>query len=72
MNDLLNHRFPAMTGTIYVSNYSWYFKPAWELAKRTLPESTLKTVTFVTASELTDYVPEDTIPKGTPHRASLI
>ena len=72
MNDLLHHRFPGMTGTVYVANYSWYFTPMWELAKRTLPQRALRIVTFVNESELRDCVPEEFLPKGksTPESSS--
>jgi len=64
MNELLHHRFPAMTGTVYVVNYSWYFTPMWELAKRTLPQRALRIVSFVTEAELQSCVPEEFLPKG--------
>lgn len=56
-----------MTGTVYVANYSWYFTPMWELAKRTLPPKVLKIITFVSESELRGFVPEDVLPKGASH-----
>lgn len=64
MNDLLHHRFPGMTGMVYVANYSWYFTPMWELAKRTMPQRALRLVTFVNESELKTYIPEESLPKG--------
>jgi hypothetical protein len=53
-----------MTGTVYVANFSWYFTPMWELAKRTLPPKALKIVMFPSAVELKEFVPEDVLPKG--------
>ena len=63
-NDLLHHRFPGMTGTVYVANFSWYFTPMWELAKRTLPPKALRIVMFPSAGELKEFVPEEALPKG--------
>lgn len=54
-----------MTGTVYVANFSWYFTPMWELAKRTLPPKALRIITFVNESELKECVPEENLPKGT-------
>jgi len=54
-----------MTGTVYVANFSWYFTPMWELAKRTLPPKALKIIMFPSAVELKEFVPEDVLPKGT-------
>jgi hypothetical protein len=53
-----------MTGTVYVANYSWYFSPMWELAKRTLPQKALRIVTFVSDAELKTCIPEENVPKG--------
>ena len=54
-----------MTGTVYVANFSWYFTPMWEVAKRTFSQKALKIITFVNESELKDCVPEENLPKGT-------
>jgi hypothetical protein len=54
-----------MTGTVYVANFSWYFTPVWELAKRTLPPKALKIVTFVSDAELKECVAEEDLPEGT-------
>lgn len=53
-----------MTGTIYIANFSWYFTPVWELAKRTLPPKALRIITFVTDAELKQCVAEEDLPKG--------
>ena len=53
-----------MTGSVYVANFSWYFTPVWELAKRTLPPKTLKIITFVNDTELKECVAEEDLPKG--------
>jgi CRAL/TRIO domain len=53
-----------MTGTVYVANFSWYFTPMWELAKRTLPPKALRIVMFPSAGELKEFVPEEALPKG--------
>jgi hypothetical protein len=53
-----------MTGTVYVANFSWYFTPMWELAKRTLPPKALRIVMFPNAGELKEFVPEEALPKG--------
>jgi len=54
-----------MTGTVYIANFSWYFTPVWELAKRTLPPKALRIITFVTDAELKQSVAEEDLPRGT-------
>ena len=53
-----------MTGAVYVANFSWYFMPVWEVAKRNLSQKTLRNVIFVNQTELKDRVAEDVLPKG--------
>lgn len=36
----------------------------WELAKRSLPQKSLRIITFVSETDLKDYVPEHTLPRG--------
>ncbi|KZT41478.1 CRAL/TRIO domain-containing protein [Sistotremastrum suecicum HHB10207 ss-3] len=55
--------YPYLCGAVYVINYSWVYLGAWSFLKNILPASAIARVHFISAEQILDYIPQESLPR---------